>query len=399
VLPVQPRRTGEGPEADARAVRHDALERERVRSGAVAVLYGHHADDQAETLLLRLARGTGTDGLGGMRTRSGSRVRPLLRVRRTDLHAVCREEGIAATHDPTNDDDRIRRVRLRGEVLPALGRIGPDPVAALVRLAAIARDESDLLDTAARTEAAALPVLRLGHVSVMPSDGLRALHPALARRLLRHELMHVTGSRRAPDAVDVERALSAVDRTRLTLPGPVDLEVSRGWHLLRQSQPAPASPVGLGPEVGASSVHWRATGWMLERLDDPTSGTVRTAAPVPTALPPGLDRRRMRVTLRSTRGPLSVRARRDGDRVRTPVGTRSLADVMGGAGVLRGLRDLLPVLVDEHDEVVWVPGLVVSERHRAPDGRDGHDARDGASTASTGCIELVVRTGSDIAAG
>jgi tRNA(Ile)-lysidine synthase len=143
---VQVGRSG-GPEAAARAARHAALSAVADRLGASAVLLGHTLDDQAETVLLGLARGSGARSLSGMAARSGVLRRPLLEVRRAQTRRVCEVLGLAAWEDPQNDDPRFARVRVRHEALPTLERcLGPGVAVALARSARLLRDDADALD-------------------------------------------------------------------------------------------------------------------------------------------------------------------------------------------------------------------------------------------------------------
>ena len=358
-LPVTVERTGAGLEADARRARHAALADAAASYGAAAVLLGHHAEDQAETLLLRAARGTGLDGLGGMAPVAGRRLRPLLAVRRADVHRAARtlapDLQAAARHDPMNDDLDVARVRVRREVLPALDRVGPDAVGALVRLADLARDEAVALDAAVDVLVASLPVVEVGDAAAVPSAGLRAASPALARRVLRRLLGPV-------DARTVERLLGAPDGWRATLPGPRDASVGRGWHVLAPVGAPPAgAPAVLRPGFGGpaetshapSSLRLRAD--LVPDVGAPVSTLAVTSAP---PLPPGLHRGRSTVRLRGG-GPWTVRTRDPGERIRLAVGSRPIADVMLDAGVPRSLRDRLPVVADATGRAVWVPGLAV----------------------------------------
>jgi tRNA(Ile)-lysidine synthase len=139
-----------GPENAARDARRAALVAAACRHGAVTVLLGHTLDDQAETVLLGLARGSGTRSLAGMRPRDGLWRRPLLHVERARTRAVCEELGLSWWSDPHNDDDAFARVRVRRHVLPELDRqLGPGTAAALARTADLARDDADLLDALA----------------------------------------------------------------------------------------------------------------------------------------------------------------------------------------------------------------------------------------------------------
>lgn len=137
---------GAGPEASARAARYAAL-REAVADGADArVLLGHTLDDQAETVLLGLARGSGVRSLAGMRAERGVLLRPLLGVRRATTEAACAELGLSPWQDPMNADPRFARVRVRERVLPVLEReLGPGIAQALARSAANAAQAHDLV--------------------------------------------------------------------------------------------------------------------------------------------------------------------------------------------------------------------------------------------------------------
>lgn len=366
VLPVHPVHSGSGLEADARSARHAALAALRDELQAAAILFGHHADDQAETVVQRLVRGAGIDGLAAMAVLAGTRLRPLLRIRRDDLVALVARAGVETSEDPMNEDPSVQRVALRRDVMPALRSIAPDPVAALTRLAGLARDDADLLDRLAEDAAAALPVLSFGSVVIAPSDGIAALPSALARRVLREMLARVRGA--AGDAEDVERWLVGGPGWRATLPGPVDAMSEHGWHVV-----APVPPVAAGDSV--EPVAFRLDGPQRHVAPWPVLGWTLTATALPlgdhdvdrmrpgrdASLPPGLHVERLSCSVGVARDvTLQVRSRRSGDRIRTAGGTRTLADVMSEAGVPRALRDLLPVVVvAEHERPLWVPGLVV----------------------------------------
>lgn len=146
-----------GPEAAARSARYGAIDDAAADSGAVAVLLGHTLDDQAETVLLGLARGSGARSLAGMAEASGRYLRPLLDVRRAQTAAACAALGLEPWDDPHNHDPGYSRVRVRSRLLPALeAELGPGVAEALARTARQLRADADLLDTlagAAGTEA------------------------------------------------------------------------------------------------------------------------------------------------------------------------------------------------------------------------------------------------------
>jgi tRNA(Ile)-lysidine synthase len=139
-----------GPEAAARDARRRALIDAATRHGAATVLLAHTLDDQAETVLLGLARGSGARSLAGMREREGLWRRPLLGLEAARTRAVCEQLGLGWWTDPHNADASFARVRARRHVLPELERqLGPGVAAALARTADLLRDDADLLDAQA----------------------------------------------------------------------------------------------------------------------------------------------------------------------------------------------------------------------------------------------------------
>ena len=136
-----------GPEAAARDARYAALDAARTEVGASRVLLGHTLDDQAETVLLGLGRGSGAASLHGMAPVTGVYLRPLLGIRRAQTIACCADAGLLPWHDPHNADPAFTRVRVRGSVLPVLEReLGPGVAEALARTADQLREDSDALD-------------------------------------------------------------------------------------------------------------------------------------------------------------------------------------------------------------------------------------------------------------
>jgi tRNA(Ile)-lysidine synthase len=148
-----------GPEAAARTARYAALDDAARRHGASAILLGHTRDDQAETVLLALARGGGPRGIAGMRPVRGVYRRPLLGVARTDTHAACAERGLKPWTDPHNTDPRFLRSALRPAMDVLVATLGDDVVANLAQTAALVGADTDYLDELARE---ALEACRIG---------------------------------------------------------------------------------------------------------------------------------------------------------------------------------------------------------------------------------------------
>lgn len=172
---------GAGPEDAARRARYAALTAAAQELGAVAVLLGHTRDDQAEQVLLGLARGSGARALAGMPPVRGLLRRPLLALPRASTAAACADLGLDVWHDPANADPAYARARARHDALPALeAALGPGIAAALARSARLLRADADALDAMA---VQALPACRSPRgLAVAP---LGALAPAVRGRVLR----------------------------------------------------------------------------------------------------------------------------------------------------------------------------------------------------------------------
>jgi tRNA(Ile)-lysidine synthase len=174
-----------GPEAAARTARYAAFAEAMGATGANRVLLAHTLDDQAETVLLGLARGSGPDALTGMRVDAPPYLRPLLGLRRTTTHRACADAGLAPHDDPHNVDPRYARVRLRQEALPALERaLGPGVAEALARTADQLREDAAALDALA-AELAPEIAEHIEAGLALPVDALAANPPALVHRLVR----------------------------------------------------------------------------------------------------------------------------------------------------------------------------------------------------------------------
>jgi tRNA(Ile)-lysidine synthase len=202
LAPVDVRRvevpaTGMGPEAAARTARYSALDAAAVEHGAAAVLLGHTLDDQAEQVLLGLARGSGTRSLAGMPAKRGRYVRPFLELRRSETAEICRVEGLDPWHDPTNDDPAFARSRVRTEVLPYLeDRLDPGVAQALFRSSRILAQDADYLDELSvqaygRLRAAGDPADDGG--ILLSEDELRLLPAALRQRVLALAVVELGG--------------------------------------------------------------------------------------------------------------------------------------------------------------------------------------------------------------
>jgi tRNA(Ile)-lysidine synthetase-like protein len=224
-------------EAAARAARLACLAAVARAEGAAGVLLGHTADDQAETVVLHLLRGSGVDGLAAMRPSTtlevdGGRLRllrPLLAVARAATGEYCRARGLEPRDDPSNDDPGFLRNRVRGEVLPLLRALQPRAVEALARLADLAADEASIVAAAVEPALAALVEPVEGGRS-LDRVGFRGLAPAVQRALLRRLARELLGTSNEVSLERVEAARRALLTGRggavLEWPGPLRITLA-----------------------------------------------------------------------------------------------------------------------------------------------------------------------------
>jgi tRNA(Ile)-lysidine synthase len=368
VVEVEVTPTGRGTEAAARDARYAALRDVRDQVGARGLVVGHTADDQAETVLLRAARGTGVTGLAAMRRVRDGVWRPLLRLRREDLRRFVALEGHRVATDPTNEDRRVRRVQVRTEVLPRLTPIGPDPVGALARLAALAAEDDDALEALARALLDSRGV-RCGEVTAVREADLASVPAAVQRRVWRQLLSEVAPGP-PPSAAVVADLLDLAPGRRREV-GDAVVSAGGGWRAVAPRAFVPRGPATLNVP-GATS--WEPAGVVVHVRTPDTDDDVTPPGQIAFALsgawtppdpprrslapPPGGHADRCVLTLPADLGPLTLRHRAPGDRIRTTVGTRRVADVLVDAGVPRPVRDRWPLLV-AGDRVLWVPGVEV----------------------------------------
>jgi tRNA(Ile)-lysidine synthase len=218
--------TGRSPESAARDARYVAFDAAAARLGATVVCTAHTADDQAETVLLRLLRGAGLRGLSGIRSANRQIVRPLLECRRNHLRAALVQVGERWREDASNSDVSIPRNLIRRELLPVIERvatqIAPGGIEAVARFAAYAAEDEQFLEEAAISVAARLVSSGPGDGVTLVRDQLAAAPAPLARRVVRLAAATIAPDR-AWSAVHIEAVLRLARRAQgggsLDLPG------------------------------------------------------------------------------------------------------------------------------------------------------------------------------------
>jgi tRNA(Ile)-lysidine synthase len=363
------REQGRSIEDAGRVARYAFLHEAAERLGAEAIAVGHSRDDQAETFLLRLIRGSGPRGLAGILPKAGRVVRPLLDISRAELRAYVAERGIDYREDATNACLDVPRNRVRHELIPYLEReFSPGIVEVLAREAAIAREDEDRLQKEAIDLTASI-VLRDIHGAQVDVAALTSLHPALAARVARLALSELAGLRFI--GFDHVRAFLNFARhgaagAALSLPGQ---QVKHGGSWLRLRTEPQRGSVPQKPRRGEGGNSFRFPLSIPGEVILTPQGWTISAEPLETC-PDGPQRARgdaVAVAAPALGLPLAVRNRRPGDRFR-PLGLggseKKLQDFLVDRKVPRETRDALPLVVDRDDRIVWVVGESVGEDFR-----------------------------------
>ncbi|HEX5727518.1 MAG TPA: tRNA lysidine(34) synthetase TilS, partial [Longimicrobiaceae bacterium] len=337
-------------EEEAREARYAFLRRAQREAGATHLATAHHADDQAETVLFRVLRGTGPAGLAGIPASGpGGIVRPLLPFWKAELRRYARSRGLRWRPDPTNRSTLPARNRIRRELLPLLERsVAPGARRNLVRLAALAAEDEAAWDALLAGELAAVAREEDGAV-VLVRERLSTYDSAVAARLLRTVLRRFgivldrTGTRSALQFIS-----TAPSGRELMLPGRVRIATEYGAarvERLAEAAPPPDRPLVLAGPHGEARVRIggreRTVAWRTSAADG--------AAPA--------DPASVELPLEGLRAPLTLRGRRPGDRIRTAGGTKTLKKLLAERRVPRSARAQLPVLADADGAVLWVPGV------------------------------------------
>jgi tRNA(Ile)-lysidine synthase len=354
-VPAYQRQHRLSPEDAARRLRYAYLRATARQRGADRIAVAHTADDQAETILMRLLRGAGLRGLAGIPPRRGSIIRPLIRAQRRDIVAFLHKHHIPFRDDPSNHQRQYLRNRLRLDLMPYLRQqYNPRLTEALCTTAhLLAEDEATLQALAyEHLQAARLP-WQSAPVGLR-IDRLRHLPVALQGRMLRQVLSEVSGHLHDITAQHIAAILQLLQTDsgsrKVTLPH--HLLVERRYDVLLIQQQSPQLPITVEEPVRIPSpCEMKALGITLvsDLLAVPASGFF------PTGDEAWLDATTVGLDVR-------LRTRRNGDRFQ-PLGsphTKKLKDFLIDAKIPRAERDRLPLVVTPHG-IAWVVGRRIAE--------------------------------------
>ncbi len=361
-VPLYMREKGLSAQEAAREVRYKFLHWAAARVGCAKIAVAHHADDQAETVIMNFLRGTGPAGLAGIPPQRGKIIRPLLEVTGEEIRQYCREMGLSCCLDPSNLQTVYLRNRIRLELVPYLQKINPNLVEGLSRTAAIFREEDRYLNGETEKGLAKLARLEKGKL-LLNFRGFQSLPLALQRRMLRKCFVLAGGSGRNLGFHHVEEGLAWLcgDPRRgksLRWPQGIILGFDGENIVLMKKDPfLPRSKnflvaLELPGETrfpgGKILAQWQKRADLTWR--DITKG----------------DAHRAYLDAATVKLPLLVRNRRPGDRF-YPLGSKGskkLKDFFIDLKIPRESRSSVPLVTSAAGEIVWVAGLRLDERFK-----------------------------------
>ena len=346
-------------EEAAREVRYSFLSRTSAAQGAAAVVLGHTADDQAETILMHLLRGSGLTGLTGMspvaywppsdNSQGVTLARPLLGVARGKTRSYCLWRGITPRVDSSNLSLKITRNRLRSDLLPLMRSYNPQFQEALLRLGHSAtQDQAYIMEEAARAREKL--AVDLGEGITIDREGFVALPPTLKRHLLRLIYQEIRGSYHGLEHQHLEGMVKLSQGSTgkgMDLPDGLVFSVAHDSLTLSFGKAwATDVPIVAGEYPLTVPSDIQIPGWTIKARLHQEKGALPYKSAYAVRLDEGRVGRR-----------LLVRGRRPGDRFHPlgMTGTKKLQDFMVDAKVPRGMRDRVPLVLSE-EGIAWVVG-------------------------------------------
>jgi tRNA(Ile)-lysidine synthase len=351
-------------EEAAREMRYAFLCRTAAEHGAAAVAVGHTIDDNIETVMLHLVRGSGTRGLQGLRPVVSRDIagagclrviRPLLSLSRAETQSYCCEAGLSPVQDATNQSTEPLRNRIRLEVLPMLRAINPAFEETILRTAFIAGEEMALLDEVTSQMKAEL-VIRQDNVLMIEKIEMQRLHPALKRNLLRQMMEELLGGLKDIEARHIESIVQTLDRPagrRIDLPYKLVFQVDYEHYLLGWGIdalcPYPPCEGEYSLTIGKETV---IDGWVVKTEILPS--------------PVGLDLSESTLVayldMDKAGSDLAVRTRTEGDQFQ-PLGmeeAKSLKEFMIDNKIPRSWRARVPLLISGK-KILWLVGYRIGQ--------------------------------------
>ncbi|NOR13123.1 MAG: tRNA lysidine(34) synthetase TilS [Candidatus Aminicenantes bacterium] len=342
-------------EESGRLLRYEFLDRIAETIGEAKIATGHTMSDQAETFFLRLIRGSGSRGLAGIYPVIDSRViRPLLRIEREEIEDYLKKKRLEYCIDESNFDPSFMRNRIRIDLIPYLQKnFDPKIVPRLGKLTSLLMEEDSLLDSLSADKTRDVLLERDDRVA-LDIKKLLGLPLAIQRRVVRHFIHALKGDLRRISFEDVEKILKLDEGKEFSLKGSLVLKREQGLIFVKEGMPSKVQYAYSWMENQILNIGELGMRFVGTRQENLKFSSMRTDNYIEAYL--DLDKLQF---------PLHVRNRQDGDRYQ-PLGSpgrKKLKEIMRAKNIPRPERGRNPVFLSG-DEIVWVLGLPVSEKHK-----------------------------------
>lgn len=361
-IPAYMKETGKGAQIAAREKRYEFLHNVARRYGASKIALAHHADDQAETVMMRILRGSGPAGLAGMRMKRREKnvelLRPLLRIYKTELVQACHSNDIEFVTDSSNLSVKYARNAVRLDVLPFLGQYNGQLPQSLNRLAELVREEDDYLDQEAGRYYREM-VRNEGGINSYSAAIFATLHVALQRRLIKLILNYLPLSTEDSDYIKIEAIRKG---TVNDLPSTWSLDLGGGVRCIREYDVISYIPYAEGSQTPSYT-------YLVDHIpaEVPIPGTKQRLLLSDQAVDIGaadtglssLTKDEAVFDADELAFPLTVRSRLPGDMMKVMglSGSKKVKDIFIDDKIPPAQRAQIPMIVDGKSRIVWIPGI------------------------------------------
>src|SRR6056297_124295 len=349
-------------EEAGRKVRYGLFESAAKETGCGRIALGQNLNDQAETILMRIMRGTGLKGLAGIEhMRDGIFIRPILIFKREEIENYCKENGLNPRTDLTNLEPVYTRNKIRLELLPYIENNFNEKISeALFRMGDMLREDSDFIEYAAEKEFEKIAVVRDGSGVFISRDDFNGIHKALRSRILRRAVEEVKGNLTDVTGERVSAALHSIERAKgkktIEFPGFVDVTIAGGKiSVCKRKTDFKKIEFEYALEMG-EPVYVKETGDLIKIEKMPFAEGFEGKSNTWTVF---IDEGKLANKF------LKVRNRRNGDRF-SPLGmngTKKLKDFMMDSKIEETKRDSV-LLICDGDEIAWVAGHRMSDIYK-----------------------------------
>lgn len=357
-IPEYMKESGKGGQEAARVKRYQYLQTVAHKYGTTKVALAHHGDDQAETVMMRLLRGTGVSGLAGMKIKSQQKkmelLRPFVRIYKTDLVNACHMSGLTYVTDSSNALQKYTRNAVRLDVLPYLGQYNRQVTKSLHRLAEVVGEEDDYMDRVAIQVYEEMSTPR-GNGRSFEIDTFEKLHVALQRRLIKLILNYLSVNTEEADFVKIEAIRQGALQDQ---PTTWSLDMGGGLCCLREY-----NVISFLPEkIGSIEYTYRVDRVPAE-ISIPYAGNRMQLSLVNIAHKSNVKEAHSKweafFDADELRYPLTVRSRLPGDVIRILGlnGSKKVKDIFIDEKIPPSIRPYIPIVTDASGQILWVCGV------------------------------------------